>query len=55
MIKDRMLLTKEYEIMNRYVQKQKKAIANNLEAKEILDYNIEDRKQKFQTRVKEVN
>lgn len=40
MIKNRMLLSKEYEVINHYVSKQKKAVANNQEAREILDFNI---------------
>lgn len=55
MIKDRMLLSKEYTIIHHYVQKHNKAVANKQEAKEILDFNIEDRRQKFKARVDEVN
>jgi len=50
MIKDRILLSKEYKFIDHYVKKQKKAIANSLEAKEVLNYNIENRKKKFSAR-----
>jgi len=44
MIKDTLFLSKEYNFLNHYVKKQRKAISNSLEAKEILDFNIEHRK-----------
>jgi len=44
MIKDTLFLSKEYNFLNNYVKKQSKAISNSLEAKEILDFNIEHRK-----------
>lgn len=41
------MLSRQYDIINSYVKRQNKAIENFKEAREITEYNLLDRKQKY--------